>query len=111
MATRTGYPAWEDTPPTVWRRPWDKVYCCPTAAKSPVERAVHSTFLQYLQVKSRADERTRTADLLITSELLYLLSYVGLLRPVSISQGVRGVILLLDQGPAASCPRLTSSTL
>ena len=26
----------------------------------------------------RADERTRTADLLITSELLYLLSYVGL---------------------------------
>jgi hypothetical protein len=29
-------------------------------------------------VFSRADERTRTADLLITSELLYLLSYVGL---------------------------------
>ena len=28
--------------------------------------------------KARADERTRTADLLITSELLYLLSYVGL---------------------------------
>jgi hypothetical protein len=25
----------------------------------------------------RADERTRTADLLSTSELLYLLSYVG----------------------------------
>jgi hypothetical protein len=34
--------------------------------------------LQDLQVKRRADERTRTADLLITSELLYLLSYVGL---------------------------------
>ena len=34
----------------------------------------------------RADERTRTADLLITSELLYQLSYVGLLRCVSISQ-------------------------
>ncbi len=32
-----------------------------------------------------ADERTRTADLLITSELLYLLSYVGL-RMQSISQ-------------------------
>jgi hypothetical protein len=31
-----------------------------------------------LQVKRGADERTRTADLLITSELLYLLSYVGL---------------------------------
>src|SRR5215218_3612990 len=43
----------------------------------------------------RADERTRTADLLITSELLYLLSYVGLFRSPSISQGVRGVILLL----------------
>jgi hypothetical protein len=28
----------------------------------------------------RADERTRTADLLITSELLYLLSYVGLVK-------------------------------
>ena len=30
------------------------------------------------QEYKRADERTRTADLLITSELLYLLSYVGL---------------------------------
>jgi hypothetical protein len=42
-----------------------------------------------LQVKKRADERTRTADLLITSELLYQLSYVGLLRAQSISQGRR----------------------
>ncbi len=32
----------------------------------------------YLGRTGRADERTRTADLLITSELLYLLSYVGL---------------------------------
>ena len=48
----------------------------------------------YLRRIERADERTRTADLLITSELLYLLSYVGLLRRVSISQGVKGVILL-----------------
>jgi hypothetical protein len=38
-----------------------------------------------LQEKYRADERTRTADLLITSELLYLLSYVGLFRAQSIS--------------------------
>ncbi len=30
-----------------------------------------------LAENERADERTRTADLLITSELLYLLSYVG----------------------------------
>ena len=42
-------------------RSWDRVYCCPTAAKPPVERAGHSTFLRYLQVKRRADERTRTA--------------------------------------------------
>jgi hypothetical protein len=43
----------------------------------------------YLQIarKERADERTRTADLLITSELLYQLSYVGLFRAQSISQG------------------------
>jgi hypothetical protein len=53
------------------------------------------SLLRVLQVKKRADERTRTADLLITSELLYLLSYVGLFRSPSISQGVRGVILLL----------------
>ena len=32
----------------------------------------------YLSRIVRADERTRTADLLITSELLYQLSYVGL---------------------------------
>ena len=60
-------------------------------------------FLRILQVKKRADERTRTADLLITSELLYQLSYVGLLRCVSISQhmpafirwraAVRGLLL------------------
>ena len=40
----------------------------------------------YLSRIKRADERTRTADLLITSELLYLLSYVGLFRLVSIPQ-------------------------
>jgi hypothetical protein len=37
----------------------------------------------------RADERTRTADLLITSELLYQLSYVGLFRAQSIPQRPR----------------------
>ena len=42
--------------------------------------------------KRRADERTRTADLLITSELLYQLSYVGLLRCVSISQRMAAFI-------------------
>src|SRR5919106_2170925 len=51
-------------PPTVWTRPWDKVYCCPTAANPTVERAGYSTFSQYLQVKRRADERTRTAGLI-----------------------------------------------
>jgi hypothetical protein len=46
-------------------------------------------FLRDLQARKRADERTRTADLLITSELLYQLSYVGLLRAQSIPQGRR----------------------
>jgi hypothetical protein len=49
-------------------------------------------FLRLLQAKRRADERTRTADLLITSELLYQLSYVGLLRAQSIPQGSRARI-------------------
>jgi hypothetical protein len=60
-------------------------YCCPTAAKSLVFALRVLGFLQDLQEKQRADERTRTADLLITSELLYLLSYVGLFRAQSIS--------------------------
>jgi hypothetical protein len=48
---------------------------------------LHSEYSAYLWAIMRADERTRTADLLITSELLYQLSYVGLLRAQSISQG------------------------
>ena len=53
--------------------------------------------------KKRADERTRTADLLITSELLYLLSYVGLFRAMSISHGfgafmLSGLIGVADGG-------------
>ncbi len=37
-----------------------------------------SAFLLQIGTKDRADERIRTADLLITNELLYQLSYVGL---------------------------------
>ena len=37
-----------------------------------------------------ADERTRTADLLITSELLYQLSYVGLMDPDRLPVGIPG---------------------
>ena len=44
-----------------------------------------SEYSAYLYGIERADERTRTADLLITSELLYLLSYVGLFSAQSIS--------------------------
>ena len=47
------------------------------------------SLLRDLQANKRADERTRTADLLITSELLYQLSYVGLLRAQSIPQRTR----------------------
>jgi hypothetical protein len=64
---------------------WDKVYCCPAAAKAPDIDIGGFLFLWDLQEKRRADERTRTADLLITSELLYLLSYVGLFKAQSIS--------------------------
>jgi hypothetical protein len=39
-------------------------YCC----QSSVDRVGTLSFLWYLQVKRRADERTRTADLLITSD-------------------------------------------
>ena len=51
------------------------------------------------KLKTRADERTRTADLLITSELLYLLSYVGLLRAQSIPQGYGAFRLTALQVP------------
>ena len=46
-----------------------------------------------------ADERIRTADLLITNELLYQLSYVGLLRARIIPQArvSFSCCLLLDQ--------------
>ncbi len=47
-----------------------------TADKAP-DTDIGLFVLRVLQKKWRADERTRTADLLITSELLYLLSYVG----------------------------------
>jgi hypothetical protein len=42
-------------------------YCCPIAAKSLVFALRVLGFLQDLQEKQRADERTRTADLLIPS--------------------------------------------
>ena len=44
------------------------IYCCPTAANPPSLVPKALIFLWYLQEKKRADERTRTADLLITSE-------------------------------------------
>ena len=54
------------------------VYCLRTADKALGTNIGGFSFLLDLQENQRADERTRTADLLITSELLYLLSYVGL---------------------------------
>jgi hypothetical protein len=53
----------------------------------------------------RADERTRTADLLITSELLYQLSYVGLVRAQSISQGYAAFTCKLRSVSTAPDPR------
>ena len=49
----------------------------------------------------RADERTLTADLLITIDLLYLLSYVGLITR-SISQRGRAVTVW-------GCPRVRAT--
>src|SRR5215210_1205516 len=43
------------------------VYCCPTAAKTSIIPLGPFIFLRDLQKKQRADERTRTAFLLITS--------------------------------------------
>jgi hypothetical protein len=40
------------------------VYCCPTAAKAPDMDIGCFYFLRDLQARKRADERTRTADLL-----------------------------------------------
>jgi hypothetical protein len=50
--------------PTVWPRLWDKVYCCPTAAKPSIIPLGPFIFLQDLQEKQRADERTRTANVI-----------------------------------------------
>jgi hypothetical protein len=47
-------------------------YCCPTTAKPSIIPLGPFIFLQDLQEKQRADERTRTADLLNTSELFLL---------------------------------------
>src|SRR5215216_625489 len=55
---------------------------CP--APQPLDSLITRNRLTYAE-SGRADERTRTADLLIASELLYLLSYVGLCRALSIS--------------------------
>src|SRR5215211_3958060 len=43
------------------------VYCCPNAAKPSIIPLGPYIFLWDLQEKQRADERIRTADLLITS--------------------------------------------
>src|SRR5215217_3027458 len=44
------------------------VYCLRTADRAPDTNTEGSPFLPDLQQKRRADERTRTADLLITSD-------------------------------------------
>ena len=49
----------------------------PLALPDTNERRVPSRNIVYPQGKTGADGRTRTADLLITNQLLYQLSYVG----------------------------------
>jgi hypothetical protein len=50
--------------PDRWTRLWDRVYCLGTADKAPYTCTGSILFLWVLQVKKRADERTRTADLI-----------------------------------------------
>jgi hypothetical protein len=64
------HPATTCSTPMPRMRLWDRVYCCPTADKAPDMNIGGFSFLRDLQEKQRADERTRTADLLITSLLL-----------------------------------------
>ena len=49
-------------------RSYGIVYCLRTADKALDTNIVVFSFLRVLQAKKRADERTRTADLLITSD-------------------------------------------
>jgi len=49
--------------PDRWARLWDRAYCLRTADKAPDQNIGGFSFLRVLQVKRRADERTRTADL------------------------------------------------
>jgi hypothetical protein len=37
--------------PTAWKKPWDRVYCCPTAAIALAEQMEPSIFLRVLQAK------------------------------------------------------------
>ena len=52
-------------------------YTAPTLSHSSEAMPQSDIKLPELQKKNGADERTRTADLLITNQLLYQLSYVG----------------------------------
>jgi len=72
IASLTGYPRWVVRPQRGWSRLWVS-YCCSTAAKAPDVHIGTFSFFRDLQVKKRADERTRTADLLITSLLANVL--------------------------------------
>jgi len=50
--------AWPESAEGMEIRPWDKIYCCPTAAKPSIILPGAFLFLQDLQAIRRADERT-----------------------------------------------------
>ncbi len=54
--------------------------------------------------KSGADERNRTADLLITNQLLYQLSYVGPWGAREAARGRAAVSLAIDRAPPGARP-------
>jgi hypothetical protein len=102
----------------LWRN-----HCCPTAARAPGNRTGGYSFLQVLQAKKRADERTRTAypcSLRVISQVLQGFAQVGksrivkqvsflylalcctVLRSQWYQSGINGTLLSTEQ----SLPRL-----
>jgi hypothetical protein len=80
---------------------WYRVYCLRTADKAPDTNIERYSLLRDLQEKQRADERTRTADLLITSLLAYILA-------CPTASGFPPIYAVFDDLAVSLCPLRTS---
>jgi hypothetical protein len=74
--------------PDRWTRLWDRVDCLGTADKAPYTCTGSILFLWVLQVKKRADERTRTADLISLRVIGHTLHGCAAVCTLRISMGV-----------------------